>query len=126
MIIHWLIQNGGGVQVEQRDGKTFYRVASIAAFREGCGRLLAEVMRVKATGDLEGGKALVDTYGTKVESKLHEEVLARVLKLNLPSVTGFVQPELRPVTDASGKVVDATVFHPCDLADQMLRWSGRR
>jgi dipeptidyl-peptidase-3 len=126
MIIHWLIQNGGSVQPEQRDGKTYYRVTSIAAFRDGCGKLLAEVMRVKATGDLQGGKNLVDTYGTKVDPRLHEEVLARVAKLNLPSVTGFVQPELKPLFDKAGNVVDATAFHPCDLADQMLRWSGRR
>lgn len=44
----------------------------------------------------------------------------------LPSVTGFVQPELKAKTDAAGKIVDVEVWYPCDLADQMLRWSGRR
>jgi hypothetical protein len=46
--------------------------------------------------------------------------------LKLPSVTGFVQPELRPVRNAAGETVDVEVWYPCDLADQMLRWSGRK
>lgn len=125
MIIHWLIANTDAVVVEKRDGKTFYRVASAEAFREGCGVLLAELMRIKATGDFEAGKALVDSYGTNVDPELHEEVLGRLEKLNLPSATGFVQPELRLVHDGDGQVVDVQVWYPQDLADQMLRWSGR-
>ena len=126
LIVHWLIANSAGVKVDSRDGKTFYRVTSVDEFRAGCGRLLAEVMRIKATGDFKAGKKLVDEYGTKVDPKLHEEVLARVAKLKLPSVTGFVMPELRAVTNSAGEIVDVRVEHPCDLASQMLRWSGRR
>ena len=53
-------------------------------------------------------------------------MITRIEKLNLPSVTGFVQPELQLVKDASGKVVDVKTVHCRDLADQMLRWSGRK
>ena len=126
MIVFWLIANSDAVHVTKRDGKTYYRVKDIASYREGCGRLLAEVMRIKATGDFKAGKALVETYGVKVDPKLHREVLARLEKLNLESVTGFVQPELRPVRDTDGAIVDAEIWYPMDLADQMLRWSGRR
>ena len=45
---------------------------------------------------------------------------------NLPSVTGFVQPELRLVTGPEGEVTDVEAVHCQDLADQMLRWGGRR
>ncbi len=126
LIVHWLLAQGRGVERQQHGGKTFYVVTSADAFRQGCGELLGEVMRIKATGDFAAGKSLVDTYGTRVEPALHQEVLDRVEALHLPSVTGFVQPELRPIRDASGAVVDAHVWHCCDLADQMLRWSGRR
>lgn len=126
LIVHWLIANSDGVKVEQQGGRTFYRVTSVAAFRQGCGALLAEVMRIKGTGDFKAGKDLVDRYGTKVDKALHEQVLARVAKLNLPSVTGFVQPELRLVKDGKGEITDVVVEHPCDLAAQMLRWSGKR
>lgn len=126
LVVHWLLANDGGVRREERDGKTFLVVESIAKFRDGCGRLLAEVMRVKAEGDFAAGKALVETFGTKVEPALHQQVLARLASLQLPSVTGFVQPELRLVKDAAGVVQDVVVVHCQDLADQMLRWSGRR
>jgi dipeptidyl-peptidase III len=126
MIVHWLIANRGGVAVEHRDGKTFYRVTSEAEFRDGCGRLLAEVMRIKATGDGAAARELVETYGTKVDPVLHQEVLGRLAALHLPSVTAFIQPELRAVKDAAGEITDVTVFYPCDLGAQMLRWSGRQ
>lgn len=126
MIVHWLIASSDAIAVEKRDGKTYYRVTGVDAFRAGCGKLLAEVMRIKATGDAAAGKELVEKYGTHVDRALHEEVLARLEKLNLPAVTGFVQPELRLVRNPRGEVTDVEVFHPMDLADQMLRWSGRR
>ncbi|MBI5851748.1 MAG: peptidase M49 [Planctomycetes bacterium] len=126
LIVHWLIANTDAVTVVRRDGKTWYRVPDVARFRAGCGKLLAEVMRIKATGDFKAGKALVEGYGVKVDPTLHGEVLARLERLGLPSVTGFVMPELLPIRDASGAVVDAEIRHGMDLADQMLRWSGRR
>ncbi|MCA8951024.1 MAG: peptidase M49, partial [Planctomycetes bacterium] len=126
LIVHWLLQNDGGVHVEQRGGKTYYVVDSVERFRSKCGELLAEIMRVKAEGDFAGGKALVETYGVKVDPTLHREVLGRIERLGLPSVTGFVQPELRLVQDSGGAVQNVEVVHCRDIADQMLRWSGRR
>lgn len=125
MIVHWLLHNSDAVKREIRDGKTYYRVTSAAAFRAGCGKLLAEVMRIKATGDFKAGKALVDTYGTKVDPTLHKEVLVRLKALNLTASSGFVQPKLTAVR-RGGKIVDVTVSYPMDLAAQMLEWSGRR
>ena len=111
---------------EARDwGLVNYVVDDAAKFREGSGKLLAEIMRIKAEGDFKAGKALVEKYGVKIDPDLHKEVIDRIEKLNLPSVTGFVQPELHLVS-AGGKPVDVEVHHPMDLADQMLRWSGRK
>lgn len=126
MVVHWLIGNTDAVKVEKRDGKTYYRVTGVKSFRDGCGKLLAEVMRIKATGDFKAGKKLVDTYGTKVDPKLHEEVLARLQPLDIPSAVGFVQPELRLVTDKDNNITDVKVHYPLSLEDQMLRWSGRK
>ena len=83
-------------------------------------------MRIKATGDFKAGKALVDTYGTKVDPTLHKEVLARMKALNLASSSGFVQPELKATLGADGTVLDVKVSYPMDLAAQMLRFSGKR
>jgi len=126
MVVHWLIANTKAVTVRERDGKTYYRVKSVKTFREGCGQLLAEVMRIKATGDFKAGKRLVDTYGTKVDKTLHQEVLDRLQPLEIPSAVGFVQPELKLVTDPQGNISDVKVHYPLSLADQMLRWSGSK
>ena len=51
MIVHWLIAHTKAIEVRQRDGKTYYVMVDPQAFREGCGRLLAEVQRIKSEGD---------------------------------------------------------------------------
>lgn len=126
LIVHWLIAHTDAVKVEKRDGKTFYRVTSAASFRAGSARLLAEIMRIKATGDFKAGKKLVDTYGTKVDPKLHAEVLSRLSSLNLVSSSGFVMPELKVERGADGEITDVKVYYPMDLAAQMLRFSGKQ
>ena len=126
LVVLWLLDNDGGVHVEKKGGKTYYVVDSIEKFRNKCGELLAEIMRIKAVGDFKAGKELVEKYGIKIDPALHREVMDRIAELDLPSVTGFVQPELRLIKDADGDVTDVEVIHCQDLAGQMLRWSGRR
>ena len=65
------------------------------AFRDGVGRLLAEVQRIKAEGDYAAAKALFETYGVHFDPALRDEVVARVDQLHLPSYTGFVHAEAR-------------------------------
>ena len=125
MIVHWLIANTEAVKVERRDDKTYYRVTSAEAFRAGCGKLLAEVMRIKGEGDFKAGKALVETYGTKVDPQLHAEVLARIEALGLTKASGFVQPELTAVFEGD-EIVDVEISYPMSLEKQMLGWSGKR
>jgi dipeptidyl-peptidase-3 len=112
--------------VRQRDGKTYYVMADAKAFRDGVGRLLAEVQRIKSTGDFAAAKALFDAHGIHFDAKVRDEVVARVESLKLPSYTGVVMPKLTPVTDASGAVTDVTVSYPLDLTAQMLEYSGAK
>jgi len=124
MIVHWLIANTTAIDVRQRDGKTYYVMVDAAAFHEGVGRLLGEVQRVKSTGDYAAAKAMFEAHGIHFDPSLRDEVVARVEKLNLPSYTGFVQPDLSLVHDASGDIVDVAISYPLSLEDQMLRWSA--
>jgi dipeptidyl-peptidase-3 len=126
MIVGWLIANSKAIDVRRRDGKTYYVVVDVKAFRDGVGRLLAEVQRIKSEGDYEAAKALFETYGVHFDAALRDEIVARVDRLQMPSYTGFVQPRLEAVHDGSGEIVDVTISYPLDLTAQMLEYSGRR
>src|SRR5262245_45674838 len=124
MIVHWLMANTTAIDVRRRDGKTYYVVADIVAFRAGVGRLLAEVQRIKGEGDYAAARALVETYGVHFDPALRDEVVARVDRLKLPSYTGFVMPRLEAVTDAAGDITDVAISYPLDLTAQMLEYSA--
>ena len=126
LIVHWLIANTQAVDVRRRDGKTYYVMADTEAFREGVGRLLAEVQRIKSTGDYGAARALVETYGVHFDPQLRDEVVARVDALDLPSYTGFVMPRLEPVPDDAGEITDVAISYPMDFTAQMLEYSGKR
>jgi dipeptidyl-peptidase-3 len=126
MVVHWLMANTKAIERRTRDGKTYYEMVDPKAFREGAGRLLAEVQRIKGEGDYEGAKKLFDTYGVRFDPKLRDEVIARVEKLNPPAYSGFVMPKLTPVTNAGGEITDVKISYPMDLTTQMLEWSGVR
>jgi len=125
LIVHWLIANTKAIDVRRRDGKTYYVMADVDAFREGVGRLLAEVQRIKSTGDFDAARALVETHGVHFDPQLRDEVVARVDALDLPSYTGFVMPRLEPVRDASGEITDIAISYPMDFMGQMLEYSGK-
>ena len=124
MIVHWLMDNTSAIESRRRDDKTYYVMTDWRAFREGVGRLLAEVQRIKSEGDYDAARQLFETYGIHFDPALRDEVVTRAQALNLPSYSGFVQPKLEAVTDAAGNVTDVTISYPQDLTTQMLEYSG--
>jgi dipeptidyl-peptidase-3 len=126
MIVRWLMANTKAIEQRTRDGKTYLVMVDPQAFREGVGRLLADVQRIKSEGDYAAAQKLFETYGVHFDPKLRDEVVARVDKLNLPSYTGFVMPKLTPVIGTNGDITDVTISYPQDLKTQMLEYSGAR
>jgi dipeptidyl-peptidase-3 len=124
LVVHWLIAHTKAIDIRHRDGKTYYVVTDVDAFRGGCGRLLAEVQRIKSEGDYAAAKALFETYGVHFDPALRDEIVERVDRLNLPSYTGFVQPKLTPVVDEAGNIADVRISYPQSLEQQMLEYSG--
>jgi dipeptidyl-peptidase III len=124
MIVRWLMANTSAIEVRKRDGKTYFVMVDPGAFRDGVGRLLAEVQRIKGEGDYAAALALVDTYGVHFEPELRDEVVARVDHLQLPSYTAFVMPRLEAVRDAAGAIIDVAISYPLDLMAQMLEYSA--
>jgi dipeptidyl-peptidase-3 len=120
MIVSWLMANTKAIERRDREGKTYYVMVDAKAFREGCGKLLAEVQRIKSEGDYAAVKKLFDAHGVHFDPKLRDEVVARVEALKLTSYSGFVQPKLEAVTGTDGAVTDVKISYPQDLTAQML------
>jgi len=126
LIANWVYENGKAdnvVEFKVRDGETFVVVNDYDKVRTLFGKLLAEIQRVKSTGDFAGGRDLVEKYAVKVNPELHKEVLVRYEKLNLAPYKGFVNPVYALVTDKKGKVKDVTVSYTENYVDQNLRYS---
>ena len=126
MIVHWLMDNTEAVDARTRDGKTYYVMTDHMKFRDGVGRLLGEVQRIKSEGDYEAAVELFEQYGIHFDPALRDEVLGRVELVDLPSYTGFVMPKLEPVHGADGEIADVLISYPLDLTAQMLEYSGKR
>ena len=107
----------------KRDGKTYIKINDYQQLRSLFGTLLAEIQRVKSTGDYEAAKALVENYGVKIDPVLHEEILNRYNKLNIAPYKGFINPVYTAVKDAEGNVTDVKISYSEGYAEQMLRYS---
>jgi len=110
------------IEKKVRDGKTYFVINDYMKLRDLFGQLLREIQRIKSEGDYEAGKALVETYGVKVDQELHKEVLARYEKLNIAPYGGFIQPKLTTVEE-NGSIVDVKIDYPQDFTKQMLEFS---
>jgi dipeptidyl-peptidase-3 len=124
MIVNWLRAHTSAIDVRRRDGKTYFVMTDVSAFRQGVGRLLAEVQRIKSEGDYAAARRLFEEYGVHFDPALRDEVVERVDRLKLPSYTGFVMPRLEARRDAEGEIVDVDISYPCDLETQMLEYSS--
>ena len=126
LIARWVYEKGAAekvVELVKKDGKTYVVINDYEKVRDLFGRLLAEIQRIKSTGDYAGAHDLVEAYAVKVDPALHAEVLERYKKLNLAPYKGCVNPKYEAVTDADGTITDVTVTYDEGYAEQMLRYS---
>ena len=131
LIARWAYENGKGkaeggkdvIEMVKRDGKTYIKINDYQQLRSLFGTLLAEIQRVKSTGDYEAAKALVENYGVKIDPVLHEEILNRYNKLNIAPYKGFINPVYTAVKDAEGNITDVKISYSEGYAEQMLRYS---
>lgn len=121
-IASWAFEHGkkdGVIERVERDGKTYFIIRDYQALRNLFGKLLGEVQRIKSEGDYEAARNLIETYGVKVERRLHEEVLCRYQALGVAPYAGFLNPEYIPV-EQEGKIVDVKITYPSDFLEQMM------
>jgi dipeptidyl-peptidase-3 len=125
-IAYWCYEKGKAekvVELVKKNGKTYVRINDYEKLRGLFGQLLAEVQRIKSTGDYAAAQALIEGYGVKIDPELHKEVLERYEKLNLAPYKGFINPVYTAVRDAQGNITDVKVSYDESYAHQMLRYS---
>jgi dipeptidyl-peptidase-3 len=124
MIGKYILENSNAIKMDKRNGKTYVKVVDYERMHETVGRLLAEVMRIKAEGDLAGAKKVIDMYGLKINTTLRDEVRERIKHLDVASYIGYVMPKLDLVKDSAGEITGVQVSYPVDLTKQMLEYSA--
>jgi len=122
LIANFVRDKTGAIEQVDRGGKTFVRVTDYQKMRQGVGQLLAELMRIKAEGDYDAIKALIDQYGVHFDPKLRDQVVARYKQLNLPVYWAGINPELTAQLDAKGGVSSVRMTYPRDAVRQYLSY----
>jgi dipeptidyl-peptidase-3 len=125
LIAGYIMDKTGAIEVvTKRNGKRFVVIKDFDRMREGVGQLLAELMRIKAEGDYEAGKALIEKYGIRFNPAVRDEVIARYKRLNLPTYWAGINPELTPAFDRTGRITSVRISYPRNFARQRLSWSA--
>lgn len=126
LIARWAYEHGKAdkvMELVKREGKTYVKINDYQKLRNLFGELLAEIQRVKSTGDFKSAQALVESYGVKIDPELHKEILERYAKLNIAPYKGFINPVYTAVRDAQGNITDVEISYTEGYAEQMLRYS---
>ena len=109
---------------ESRGGKTYLAIVDFEKMRQGVGQLLAELMRIKAEGDYDAIKALIDKYGVHFDPTLRDQVLERYRKLNLPTYFAGVNAHLTASFGTNGDVENVGINYWDDPVAQYLDYGA--
>jgi len=120
LIVNYIIDKTGAIEYVERNGKKYLHVKDYQKMRDGVGMLLKELMRIKAEGDYNAIKALVDQYGVHFDPKLRDQVVARYKALNQPTYWAGINPKLTAQLDTEGKVKSVAISYPRDAVAQYL------
>lgn len=124
LIVNYIRDKTDAIGEEHRDGKTYLTIRDFKKMRQGVGQLLAELMRIKAEGDYDAIKALIDKYAVHFDPALRDQVIARYKKLDLPTYWTGINPELHAALDSKGSVTKVSISYPRDIVKQQLGYSA--
>jgi len=125
LIAHFIADKiPGSIEQFTRDGKTYVRVADYQRMHQGVGMLLAELMRIKAEGDYDAIKALVDKYGVHFDPALRDQVVARYKKLSLPTYFAGMNARLIASFSKNGEVEKVDIHYLDDPVAQYLDYGA--
>jgi len=126
LIAMWALELGqkeNVIQLNKIEGKTYITINDYSKLREIFGQMLAEIQRIKSTGDYVAGKNLIEKYAVNVDKNLHKEMLERYTNLGIAPYSGFVNPHYEAVTDDSGNITEINISYPANYTEQHLHYS---
>jgi dipeptidyl-peptidase-3 len=125
MIGNWLLEmckDNGWVKLLEESGNFFVAVTHHDQLRSLFGTQLAEVQRIKSTGDYDAARNLVETYGVKIDAKIHNNVRERYKSLGVAPFSGFVNPRMQPIF-TNNTITDIAIDYCEGYPEQMMRYS---
>lgn len=126
LIARWVLERGTPgrvVEMVKREGKTYVKINDYAALRSLFGELLAEIQRIRSTGDFQAAREIIERYAIAVDPVLHTEVLARYRTLNLSPYKGFLNPVYTAEMNDAGEIIEVKLDYTEGYVEQMLRYS---
>jgi dipeptidyl-peptidase-3 len=122
LIVNHLVEQRALERIE-KDGRGYIVVKDDDRARAAVGRLLSEIMRIKAEGDYEAARSLVRKHGVHFDPALRDDVVARYRALELAPYATGIYAELAPVTDKAGNVTDVAISYPRDFLKQQIEFA---
>lgn len=111
------------VRLRLEGGHYYVEILDYDRLREAFGQMLVQIQRIKSTGDIDGAKALIETYGTKVDPDLYRSAAERYRALGLSPFKGFLNPRMTLCRDLNtGAVTDVVLDYEETYEAQMLRY----
>ncbi|MGB6942709.1 MAG: hypothetical protein WBE37_09960, partial [Bryobacteraceae bacterium] len=124
LIVNYIRDKTDAIAEVKRNGKTYLEIRDFAKMRQGVGMLLAELMRIKAEGDYNAIKALIDKYGVHFDPGLRDQVVARYQRLDIPTYWAGINPDLTASFDGAGKIDKVEMSYPRNFVKQQLGYSA--
>lgn len=124
LIVNYIMDKTGAIAKVNRGGNTYVVIHDFEKMRKGVGMLLAELMRIKAEGDYNAIKQLIEKYAVHFDVSLRDQVVTRYEKLELPTYWAGINPSLTAKFGPSGEITRVTVSYPRDFVQQQLSYSA--
>jgi len=125
LVALWIYEAGkkeNVIERKMRDGKTFFVINNYEKLRVLFGNLLNKIQDIKSTGNFTEAMNLVENFGVKVNTEIHNEVLKTAKELDVAAFRGFIQPKLTPIMNGD-KIIDLKIDYTESFINQMLRYS---
>lgn len=133
-IMNYLIDHGGIAFAQEKivvKGKPYTvlgtQVVDRARAMEGVKELAVLVQKIHSTGDTQGVRNLIETYGKPIRHPEHLRIMQENMRACVGDVkvSGSLYPDFEPIFDkATGEIIDVAARWPQDIVEQFMGYSS--